>query len=251
MSQKVFLSLPAPLVTIQLNLPSSTLLSSIPIPFAFPSYLRTTSSGPLSPDAQLSSLIHKDVPSHPITLFVTPRLRGGKGGFGSQLRAAGGRMSSGKSTNMDSCRDLSGRRLGTIKEAKRQAELLESESSLRAQALAADKAKLETLERQLGINASESSGEGRKRNLGEVDLGELARKKHKFDDHEFLEESREINENVRSAVSKSLLLKKKKAKAGKAADKGNGKEEVKETAKAEKDKLAMPPPPSAPATAAA
>lgn len=28
-------------------------------------------------------------------------------------------MSAGKSTNFDSCRDLSGRRLGTIKEAQR------------------------------------------------------------------------------------------------------------------------------------
>lgn len=43
---------------------------------------------------------------------------GGKGGFGSQLRAAGGRMSSQKTSNNDSCRDLSGRRLSTLKQAK-------------------------------------------------------------------------------------------------------------------------------------
>jgi len=54
-----------------------------------------------------------------ITLKLIPRLRGGKGGFGSQLRAAGGRMSSQKTSNNDSCRDLSGRRLSTIKTAKR------------------------------------------------------------------------------------------------------------------------------------
>ena len=56
-----------------------------------------------------------------VTLRLIPRLPGGKGGFGSQLRAAGGRMSSQKTSNNDSCRDLSGRRLSTIKEAKRHA----------------------------------------------------------------------------------------------------------------------------------
>lgn len=50
---------------------------------------------------------------------LSPRLLGGKGGFGSQLRAAGGRMSSQRTDNKDSCRDLDGRRLSTVKEAKR------------------------------------------------------------------------------------------------------------------------------------
>jgi hypothetical protein len=54
-----------------------------------------------------------------VSLRLVPRMRGGKGGFGSQLRAAGGRMSSQKTSNNDSCRDLSGRRLSTIKEAKK------------------------------------------------------------------------------------------------------------------------------------
>ena len=36
--------------------------------------------------------------------------------------------------------------------------------------------------------------------VADVDIEELARKKHKFDDNKFFEESREINENVRSAV---------------------------------------------------
>jgi len=54
-----------------------------------------------------------------INLRLSTHLLGGKGGFGSQLRAAGGRMSSQKTNNNDSCRDLSGRRLSTIKEAKK------------------------------------------------------------------------------------------------------------------------------------
>jgi hypothetical protein len=67
------------------------------------------------------SFLHSHDPSSSnlVTLRLTPRLRGGKGGFGSQLRAAGGRMSSQKTSNNDSCRDLSGRRLSTIKEAKK------------------------------------------------------------------------------------------------------------------------------------
>ena len=35
----------------------------------------------------------------------------------------------------------------------------------------------------------------------DVDIEEIARKRHKFEDNKFLEESREINESVRSAVA--------------------------------------------------
>jgi hypothetical protein len=84
-----------------------------------------------------------------------------------------------------------------------QAELLESAPALRAAAQAAEKAKLEALERQLGLSApdAEAGPSGSKR-LAEVDLEELARKKHRFEDTAFLEESREIKENVKLAVSK-------------------------------------------------
>jgi hypothetical protein len=67
------------------------------------------------PSTRLSELLDG---SSLLTLRLAPRILGGKGGFGSQLRAAGGRMSSQKTNNNDSCRDLSGRRLSTIKEAK-------------------------------------------------------------------------------------------------------------------------------------
>ncbi|CAI4212477.1 unnamed protein product [Parascedosporium putredinis] len=53
---------------------------------------------------------------------------GGKGGFGSQLRAAGGRMSSKRKRNQGedngSSRNLDGRRLRTVNEAKALAEYL-------------------------------------------------------------------------------------------------------------------------------
>ncbi|KAK8843466.1 hypothetical protein IAR55_007123 [Kwoniella newhampshirensis] len=251
--QTVFLHLPTPLPSVQLSLPSTTPLSSLPLPINLnPStyYLRTTTSSPLPSATTLNSLRHVDSPSHPISLHLCPRLAGGKGGFGSQLRAAGGRMSTAKATNVDSCRDLSGRRLGTIKEAQRQADLLESEPALRAQAQAAEKSKLEALERKLGITPADSlggdnNGEGSsKRRVEDVDLEELARKKHKFEDNKFLEESREINENVRAAVSKALLLKKKK-KATASAGSTEMVKKVDQVKKAEKDKLAMPPPPAA------
>lgn len=39
-----------------------------------------------------------------------------------------------------------------------------------------------------------------------MDVEKIARKKHKFDDNAYLEESREINDNVRSAVSAGRFL---------------------------------------------
>ena len=63
-----------------------------------------------------------------LSLRLTVPLRGGKGGFGSQLRAAGGRMSSKKKKkqgdNNGSNRNLDGRRLRTITETKALAEYL-------------------------------------------------------------------------------------------------------------------------------
>jgi hypothetical protein len=133
-------------------------------------------------------------------------------------------MSSQKTNNNDSCRDLSGRRLSTIKEAKkyvilcyfsspfnptsitfgRLAEYLESEPERLAAKAEAQKAKLEALERKLGIEPSSS-------NLPEVGSGAsdtlpaLAGKKHRFDDTEYIEQSRELTENVKSAVSAGTI----------------------------------------------
>lgn len=51
------------------------------------------------------------------TLDVCCRLRGGKGGFGSMLRAIGAQIE--KTTNREACRDLSGRRLRAINDERR------------------------------------------------------------------------------------------------------------------------------------
>lgn len=55
------------------------------------------------------------IPGH--TIHVVLRTFGGKGGFGSMLRAIGAQIE--KTTNREACRDLSGRRLRDINEEKR------------------------------------------------------------------------------------------------------------------------------------
>ncbi|XP_025411754.1 replication stress response regulator SDE2 [Sipha flava] len=50
-------------------------------------------------------------------VHIIPRVLGGKGGFGSMLRAIGAQIE--KTTNREACRDLSGRRLRDINEEKR------------------------------------------------------------------------------------------------------------------------------------
>ncbi|KAK4323703.1 hypothetical protein Pmani_005634 [Petrolisthes manimaculis] len=60
--------------------------------------------------------INTPVPDN-TTVIATLRLCGGKGGFGSMLRAIGAQIE--KTTNREACRDLSGRRLRDINEEKR------------------------------------------------------------------------------------------------------------------------------------
>ncbi|KAL8902003.1 MAG: hypothetical protein Q9192_000216 [Flavoplaca navasiana] len=83
--------------------------------------LLASSTAPLA--ALLSS---EDDTVIPVRLSIP--ICGGKGGFGSQLRAAGGRMSSRKKKNQgdenSSNRNLDGRRLRTVAEAKALAEYL-------------------------------------------------------------------------------------------------------------------------------
>jgi len=122
-------------------------------------------------------------------------------------------MSSQKTSNNDSCRDLSGRRLNTIKEAKKLVEYLESEPERLKAKAEAQKAKLEALERKLGIEPPSKDGAGPSKASGSgEDPPVLAGRKHRFDDTEYLEQSRDLVDGVKSAVSAALLKKKKKAK---------------------------------------
>jgi len=207
----------APFNTLTLSVPSSTQVSEI-LPLLKEKYPLPSSdlvlslhSGIASDASPISSLCDHD--SELVSFRLSPRILGGKGGFGSQLRAAGGRMSSQKTNNNDSCRDLSGRRLSTIKEAKKLAEYLESEPERLAAKADAQKAKLQALERRLGIESSSGAGSSSKTGSSTTEEpAKLAGKKHRFDDTEYLEQSRELVDNVKSAVSAALLKKKKKAK---------------------------------------
>jgi hypothetical protein len=84
---------------------------------------RTVSHG----EAPVSSLLTSETDTF-LPLRLTVPLCGGKGGFGSILRAQGGRMSSRKKKNQGdangSSRNLDGRRLRTVAEAKALAEYL-------------------------------------------------------------------------------------------------------------------------------
>ncbi|KAL8903498.1 MAG: hypothetical protein Q9207_003883 [Kuettlingeria erythrocarpa] len=88
----------------------------------------TTSNKELSSwsNTPLSGILTTEDTIFPIRLTLS--LCGGKGGFGSQLRAAGGRMSSKRKRNQgdehSSNRNLDGRRLRTVTEAKALAEYL-------------------------------------------------------------------------------------------------------------------------------
>ncbi|EPQ52704.1 hypothetical protein GLOTRDRAFT_46430 [Gloeophyllum trabeum ATCC 11539] len=137
----------------------------------------------VTPVSQLAGEEESGVADGLVSLRLSARLRGGKGGFGSQLRAAGGRMSSQKTSNNDSCRDLSGRRLSTIKEAQKLASYLESEPERKKAQKEAEKQKLAALEKKLQMA---DPAVGSKRPLVDSD---------------YLEQRREIVDNVKSAVS--------------------------------------------------
>ncbi|KAG5894900.1 hypothetical protein JTB14_030605 [Gonioctena quinquepunctata] len=62
-------------------------------------------------------IIQDDQVLHSGYIHVVPRIFGGKGGFGSMLRAIGAQIE--KTTNREACRDLSGRRLRDINEEQR------------------------------------------------------------------------------------------------------------------------------------
>lgn len=133
------LSLPP---TVSFPLPSTTSISDLTekvasyLPSSLPLQslvLTTTNNKQVLPstDQLQSLLIARDGSSDPTTILplrLSVPSCGGKGGFGSQLRAAGGRMSSKRKRNQgdnnSSSRNLDGRRLRTVNEAKALAEYL-------------------------------------------------------------------------------------------------------------------------------
>ncbi|KWU45241.1 hypothetical protein RHOSPDRAFT_28871 [Rhodotorula sp. JG-1b] len=230
--------------TLSLALPASTPLSTLSshlAPYCPPAQqaLSYANGRPLprltAPAFPLSSLDGADK-AHGgfIALRLAVRLPGGKGGFASQLRAQGGRMSSNKAQNTDSCRGLDGRRLSTIKEAQKLAALLEAEPDrLAAEAQAKQKrlddlnAEIKRLERQAGVEAGSgpsasadgASGSGTRSEGGPSGAAAAAVKggaggqKRRLEDSKYVEESREIVSGVKDAVRAAMLKKRKKNKA--------------------------------------
>ncbi|XP_063991581.1 splicing regulator SDE2 [Diachasmimorpha longicaudata] len=74
---------------------------------------------------------------------LIPRCLGGKGGFGSMLRAIGAQIE--KTTNREACRDLSGRRLRDINEEKRLKTWIENQANRKEEQAERKKKKLERL----------------------------------------------------------------------------------------------------------
>ncbi|SCV74606.1 BQ2448_7635 [Microbotryum intermedium] len=123
-------------------------------------------------------------------------------------------------TNNDSCRDLNGRRLSTIKEATKLAEYIKAAPDRLAQQKKEAQAKLDALNAEIarldkGIHSKPTaSGSGStsssrsNSNGGGVSAGQ----KRRLEESKFLNESKQLNEGVRDAVKSALMKKRKKNK---------------------------------------
>lgn len=106
---------------------------------------------------------------------MQPKLCGGKGGFGSMLRAIGAQIE--KTTNREACRDLSGRRLRDINKEKKLKTWLEKKSEREEEASEKKKKKLERL---------------------------CAEPKHEFKDKSYEQKRSGLTERVEDAVSEGF-----------------------------------------------
>ncbi|XP_067272249.1 splicing regulator SDE2 isoform X2 [Pseudorasbora parva] len=106
---------------------------------------------------------------------VEPRLLGGKGGFGSMLRALGAQIE--KTTNREACRDLSGRRLRDVNHEKEMAEWLKKQSDRDAEK---EQRRLERIKRK------------------------LAEPKHYFSDTNYEQQCHDLSERLEDSVLKGM-----------------------------------------------
>ncbi|NXO01191.1 SDE2 regulator, partial [Rhinopomastus cyanomelas] len=106
---------------------------------------------------------------------LEPRLCGGKGGFGSMLRALGAQIE--KTTNREACRDLSGRRLRDVNHEKAMAEWVKQQAEREAEK---EQRRLERLQRK------------------------LAEPKHFFTNPDYQQQCHEMAERLEDSVLKGL-----------------------------------------------
>ncbi|XP_053568594.1 splicing regulator SDE2 [Bombina bombina] len=109
------------------------------------------------------------------TYSLEPRLRGGKGGFGSMLRALGAQIE--KTTNREACRDLSGRRLRDVNHEKAMAEWIKKQAEREAEK---EQRRIERLQRK------------------------LAEPKHYFTDPEYHKQCHDMSERLEDSVIKGI-----------------------------------------------
>ncbi|XP_011687371.1 PREDICTED: protein SDE2 homolog [Wasmannia auropunctata] len=120
-------------------------------------------------------LVHEDDICSDGRATVVPRLLGGKGGFGSMLRAIGAQIE--KTTNREACRDLSGRRLRDINEEKRLKAWIEKQAKRDKEAVERKKKKLEKL---------------------------CSEPRHEFKDQRYDQERAELTEKLENAVEEGF-----------------------------------------------
>ncbi|XP_055615459.1 splicing regulator SDE2 [Toxorhynchites rutilus septentrionalis] len=120
-----------------------------------------------------------------IPLRLQERLIGGKGGFGSMLRAIGAQIE--KTTNREACRDLSGRRLRDINEEKRLKTYLEKQREAPEDEAARLQKKIDKL---------------------------LAKPKHEFHDEGYNRARSDLTQNIDEAVQEGFLKAASAEKAG-------------------------------------
>ncbi|XP_035177326.1 replication stress response regulator SDE2 [Oxyura jamaicensis] len=116
-----------------------------------------------------------DVLQNGVVYSVEPRLCGGKGGFGSMLRALGAQIE--KTTNREACRDLSGRRLRDVNHEKAMAEWVKQQAEREAEK---EQRRLERLQRK------------------------LAEPKHYFINPDYQQQCHEMAERLEDSVLKGL-----------------------------------------------
>uniref|UniRef100_UPI003AAB79E6 splicing regulator SDE2 isoform X2 n=1 Tax=Centroberyx gerrardi TaxID=166262 RepID=UPI003AAB79E6 len=115
----------------------------------------------------------QDPVQHGAVYHLEPRLCGGKGGFGSMLRALGAQIE--KTTNREACRDLSGRRLRDVNHEKEMAEWLKKQAEREAEK---EQRRLERLQRK------------------------LAEPKHQFTDTDYQQQCHDLSERLEDSVLK-------------------------------------------------
>ncbi|CAI7669750.1 unnamed protein product [Penicillium palitans] len=188
------LSLPA---TLSFTLPSTASTSDLTTKIA--SYLPSSISLRNKQLTATSECIQSLLPTRDgvftstlLPLRLTAPVCGGKGGFGSQLRAAGGRMSSKRKRNQGdnngSSRNLDGRRLRTVNEAKALAEYLAVKPEM-------DKKEKEERQRrwQSVVDMAEKRQEEVKNGSGRQKL-----------DGQWMEDREEMSEKTREAVLRAV-----------------------------------------------